>query len=211
MKSGYVYVISTDLYRGRDIYKIGFTDNLERRMKQFNNTRTHDDQFYIVNYWKTVRYMTLETQIHRALGKHHLKNELFQYPLDKINATVKQIFSENSFFNHHDLVIEGAEANRVKWNRKQGYFSIESLGIEIMMNEKNMVGEVRRWISVNDKYNLYQFICPSYFDDLISFLKEQYGTDDVDELATSVTDMSLGEAAPLDDMNEDMNALTIEE
>ena len=200
MKSGYVYVISTDLYRGRDIYKIGFTDNLERRMKQFNNTRTHDDQFCIVNCWKTVRYMTLETQIHRALVEHHLKNELFQCPLDKINATVKQIFNKNSFFNHHDIVIEGAEANRAKWNQKQGYFSIESEGIEIMMTEKNMVGEVRKWISVNDKYNLYQFICPSYFDDLISFLKKQYGTDDVDELATGVTAMALGE----EDVNESM-------
>jgi len=36
-------------YVKKDIYKIGFADNLER-MKQFNNT--HD---YIVNCWK--RYM----------------------------------------------------------------------------------------------------------------------------------------------------------
>lgn len=205
MKSGYVYVISTDLYRGRDIYKIGFTDNLERRMKQFNNTRTDDDQFYIVNCWKTVRYMTLETRIHRALAEHHLKNELFQCPLEKINDTVKQIFNKNSFFNHHDLVIEAAEAATVKWNQKQGYFSIRSRGIEVMMNEKNMVTEVRNWISVNDKHNLYQFICPSYFDEMISFLKEKYSTDDVDELVTSVKDMAL--AAP--SLNEQMRTLKI--
>jgi hypothetical protein len=192
MKSGYVDVISTNLYKEKDIYKIGFTDNLERRLKQFNNTRTHDDQYYIVNCWKTVCYMTLEMQIHRALVDHHLKNELFQCPLDKINDTVREIFSKNSFFNHYDLVIEGADKTNMRWHARHNYFSIESRGIEIMMNEKNMVDEVRKWISVNDKYNLYQFICPSYFDDLIMFLKTRYTASDVDNLASEMTDMMLG-------------------
>jgi len=210
MKSGYVYVISTDLYKEKDIYKIGFTDNLERRMKQFNNTRTHDDQYYIVNCWKTVRYMTLETQIHRALANHHLKNELFQCPLDKINEVVREIFNKNSFFNHYDLIIEGAEQHKVRWHAKHNYFSIESGGIEIMMNEKNMVDEVKRWISVNDKYNLYQFICPSYFDDLIVFLKTQYTTSDVDDLASEMTDMTLGVDDSVDGVNENMSTLKID-
>ena len=206
MKSGYVYVISTDLYKERDIYKIGFTDNLERRMKQFNNTRTHDDQYYIVNCWKTVRYMALETQIHRALVSHHLKNELFQCPLDKINDTVREIFGKkNSFFNHYDLIIEGAEQHKVRWH-EVGYFSIESEGIEIMMNEKNMVEEVRKWISVNHKYNLYQFICLSYFDDLIAFLKTSY----IDDLVSEMTDMTLGDTS-VDSVDVGMNELKIDD
>lgn len=208
MKSGYVYVISTDLYKEKDIYKIGFTDNLERRLKQFNNTRTHDDQYYIVNCWKTVRYMTLETRIHQALASHHLKNELFQCPLDKINEVVREIFSKNSFFNHYDLIIEGAEQHKVRWYKNHNYFSIESGGIEIMMNDKHIVDEVRKWISVNDKYNLYQFIYPSYFDDLVAFMKERYTMEHVDQLTAEMTDMTLGDT---DDINEGMNALTIEE
>ena len=198
MKSGYVYVISTDLYKEKNIYKIGFTYNLERRLKQFNNTRAHDDQYYIVNYWKTVRYMTLETLIHQALASHRLKNELFQYPLDKINKVVREILSKNSFFNHYDLIIEGAEQHKVGWHTKHKHFSIESGGIEIMMNDKHIVDEVRKWISVNDKYNLYQFICPSYFDDLVAFLKERYVTkdtegsgDEVDQLTSRMTDMTM--------------------
>jgi len=210
MKSGYVYVISTDLYKKKEIYKIGFTDNLERRLKQFNNTRTHDDQYYIVNCWKTVCYMTLETRIHQALASHHLKNELFRCPLDKINEVVREIFRKNSFFNHYDLIIEGAEQHKVRWYSNHNYFSIESGGIEIMMNDKHIVDEVRKWISVNDKYNLYQFICPSYFDDLVAFMKERYTIkeDDVDQLTAEMTDMTLGVT---DDINEGMNALTIEE
>ena len=192
MKSGYVYVISTNLYKVQNIYKVGFTDNLERRLKQFNNTRTDDDQYHICNYWKTVHYMTLETYIHRNLAEHHLKNELFQCPLDKINNVVKQIFSKNSFFNHYDLIIDGADTNKVKWYEDDKYFSIKSGDIEIMMNEKNMVEETKKWISVNDKHNLYQFICSSYFDELIAFLKEQYRHDGVNELATGVMSMTLG-------------------
>lgn len=208
MKSGYVYVISTDLYRENDIYKIGFTDNLERRMKQFNNTRTYDDQYYIVNCWKTVRYMTLETQIHQALVSHNVKNELFRCPLDKINEVVREIFNKNSFFNHYDIVIEGAEQHKVKWHASHNYFSIKSGGIEIMMNEKNMVEEVRKWISVNDKYNLYQFICPSYFDDFIGFLKTQY-TSDVDDLAAEMTNMTLGDTS-VDSVRKSMALLSHE-
>lgn len=198
-------MISTDLYKEKDIYKIGFTDNLERRLKQFNNTRTHDDQYYIVNCWKTVRYMTLETRIHQALTSHHLKNELFQCPLDKINQVVKEIFNKNSFFNHYDLLIEGAEQHKVRWHASRNYFSIESEGIEIMMNDKCIVDEVRKWISVNDKYDLYQFICPSYFDDLVAFLKEKYvevEDGDVDQLTLGMTDMTLGDADIIDNMNE---------
>lgn len=212
MKSGYVYVISTDLYKKKDIYKIGFTDNLKRRLKQFNNTRTHDDQYYIVNYWKTVHYMTLETRIHRALVSHHLNNELFQCPLDKINEVVREI-SKNSFFNHYDLIIEGAEEHKVRWHTSHNYFSIESGDIEIMMNDKRIVDELRKWISVNDKYNLYQFICPSYFDDLVRFLKERYAikeeSNDVDQLTSEMTDMTLGGADTVDDINEGINALKI--
>lgn len=195
MKSGYVYAISTDLYKEKDIYKIGFTDNLERRMKQFNNTRTYDDQFYIVNCWKTVNYMNLETLIHRALADHHVKNELFQCPLDKINDTVRQIFKNDSFFIHYDLIIEEAERYKLKWHYKYKYkyFSIESGGIEIVMNDKSIVDEVKKWISVNDKYNLYRFISSSYFNDLVGFLKDRYGVEDVDELATCMEDMTMSE------------------
>ena len=191
MKNGYVYVISTDLYKEDNIYKIGFTDNLERRLKQFNNTRTADDQYYIVNCWKTVRYMALETRIHKALVDHHLKNELFQCPIDKINFVVGEIYN-NSFFNHYDLIIEGAEQQKVKWHAKHNYFSIESKGIEIMMNDKCIVDEMKKWISANDKYNLYQFICPSYFNEFVAFLKKNYmATDDVDDLVSKITDMTL--------------------
>ena len=207
MKIGYVYVISTDLYKEKDIYKIGFTDNLERRLKQFNNTRTHDDQYRVINCWKTACYMTLETRIHRALASHHLKNELFQCPLDKINNVVKEIFDKDSFLNHYDLVIEGVEKHKVRWHASHSYFSIESGGIEITMNDELIVDEVKRWISVNDKYNLYRFICPAYFDRLVAFMKEECATGEEHQLATSMTDMTLGEA---DALSEGMNALTIE-
>jgi hypothetical protein len=83
--------------------------------------------------------------------------------------------------------------------------------IKIMMNEKNMVDEVRKWISVNDKYNLYQFICPSYFDDLIVFLKTQYTTSDVDDLASEMTDMTLGSDDSVDGVNESMSTLKIDD
>ncbi len=213
MKIGYVYVISTDLYKERDIYKIGFTDNLERRLKEFNNTRTHDDQYHIINCWKTVRYMTLETRIHQALVSHRLKNELFQCPLDKINNVVREIFNkENSFFNHYDLIIEGVEKHKVRWHASHNYFSIESGGIEIMMNDKRIVDEVKKWLSVNDKYNLYQFICPSYFDGFVAFMKEQYATkEEKSDLVQLTARMTLGEADTVsEDMSDRMNALTIE-
>jgi hypothetical protein len=191
MKVGYVYVISTDLYKTRNIYKIGFSDNLERRLKQFNNTRTHDDQYYIVNYWKTVKYMTLETCIHHALKEHKLKNELFECPLDKINNTVKNIIDTNSFLTHHDLIIKNADKYNVKWHKKHNYFSMEFEDIEVRMNDQIIITELKSWISVNDKYDLYRFICPAYFDDLISFLKSRYIYDEIDKVVEMTKNMGL--------------------
>ena len=61
------------------------------------------------------------------------------------------------------------------------------------MNDKSIVDEVKKWISVNDKYNLYRFISSSYFNDLVGFLKDRYGVEDVDELATCMEDMTMSE------------------
>jgi hypothetical protein len=153
-----------------------------------------------------VHYVTLETRIHRALTEHHLKNELFKCPIDKINDTVNQIY-KNSFFNHHDLIIDGVEANNVKW--RKGYFSMECDGIEIMMNDNNMIEEIRKWISVNDRYNLYRFISSSYFDNLITFLKDICVCDDIDDLTTRITEITLGDSNS--DLDENMEMLTINE
>jgi hypothetical protein len=84
---------------------------------------------------------------------------------------------------------------------------MECDGIEIMMNDNNMIEEIRRWISVNDRYNLYRFISLSYFDNLITFLKDICVCDDIDDLTTRITEITLGDSNS--DLDENMEMLTI--
>lgn len=48
---GFVYLATTDSYKLKNIYKIGFTSDLNQRLHSLNTIRTADDEFYIIDYW----------------------------------------------------------------------------------------------------------------------------------------------------------------
>lgn len=50
---GFIYVATTDLYKLRNIYKIGFTSDLTQRLCSLNTARTIGDDFYFVDHWPT--------------------------------------------------------------------------------------------------------------------------------------------------------------
>ena len=142
MKNGYVYVITTDLYKLKNIYKIGYTEDLNKRLKQFNNTRTYFDKFFISNCWKTTNYMSLETKIHNILKDYRLKNELFQVNIETINKIVENIFKDDTFFIHYDLVVENANKLKLQWLENKNYFILDYDGVIVMMNDVRITDEM---------------------------------------------------------------------
>lgn len=91
-----VYIISTPSYEKKNIYKIGYTTNLDQRLKEFNTTRLEDDEFQIYKtYSIKPSYHQLETLIHKQFNINRIKNELFQIKdLNEIDNYVSSLEDE---------------------------------------------------------------------------------------------------------------------
>lgn len=165
---GYVYVITTNLYEKDNIYKIGCTKNLEKRMKDINSTRILSDQFILKYKWKTIHYYTLENKAHNLFKEYRENNEFFRLPLEKIISGICQINeNEMKFQNNYNHLIEFAEENELRWDNKNKIFTIKNKKIDIMDVLKSI-------LIINDRYNIYKYISIKYYKELIFFLKSRY-------------------------------------
>ncbi len=45
------------------------------------------------------------------------------------------------------------------------------MNLEIFLNESSLINEIKQWLSVFDKHNLYKFLHPSHFYNIVSYLK----------------------------------------
>ncbi len=56
---------------------------------------------------------------------------------------------------------------------KNNLFSITDMNLEIFLNESSLINEIKQWLSVFDKHNLYKFLHPSHFYNIVSYLKRR--------------------------------------
>ena len=85
-KSGFVYFIKND-----DIYKIGITDNLMRRMKELQADE-------MINTVKCVNYESLEKELHKEFKKYRIpQTEYFRLTPDLVNQVNKKM-TEGAIF-----------------------------------------------------------------------------------------------------------------
>ena len=84
---GFVYILSAPMfsYYGDNVYKIGYTENLKRRMKQFIAI---PERHYV--YTKAVVSIDTEQKVHALLKPFRLfeNEELFDVPLDIIIESI---------------------------------------------------------------------------------------------------------------------------
>lgn len=175
IKKGFVYVISTAKYYKQDIFKIGFANCIKKRLLQFNNTRTSDDQFTVYLQYETIKYQKLEYLTHQALSKHRLKNELFNVPLITIQETINNIIC-TGMFNHHDILFDIVQSHNIcftnnTWAITNPPSTNDDTKCTIFMNDSEIIHLIRLWLQPYDKYNLYKFISDDYYISLLSFLK----------------------------------------
>jgi hypothetical protein len=168
------------LYEPLDIFKIGCTKNLDRRLKTMNASRTEFDKFFVVNRINTFHYFKLERGLHKLLLKHRLNNEFFQCPLNLIENALREYANLHPFLLHDDRIIQEAENKNLKWYPEKNIFSIQDEsnfpgnGVEIFFNEARLIQEILLWISIFDKYNLHRFLHTNHFDGIISYLKNNF-------------------------------------
>ena len=213
MEIGFVYIITTKLYEPLDIFKIGCTKNIEQRLKTINATRTAFDKFYISNCIKTFHYFKLESGLHHILQKFRLNNEFFQCSINTIDEAISEYVSKNVFLLHDDQILQEAENKNLKWFPKNDTFSIMDLPTplngwstpEIFFNETTLIEEIKQWISIFDKYNLYKFLHPSHFNRIITHFKINRAVIEEEENVEGVEEKDIIE----EDISEEMNRLFI--
>ncbi len=54
---------------------------------------------------------------------------------------------------------------------KNNLFSITDMNVEIFLNESSLINEIKQWLSVFDKHNLYNFYIQVIFYNIVSYLK----------------------------------------
>jgi len=152
---GSVYVITTDVYEQKDIYKIGCTKNLDQRLTAINATRIKDDSFRVVFIYESINYFDVEQSIHRALAGYRLNNEFFQCPLETIKRAIE--IKKGSFSSHKDWLI-------------QHYLSLPA-GEQPSSSDESILKLIQEILATHDKYNLYRYINSQYLQELVAFYR----------------------------------------
>lgn len=177
---GYVYVITTCNYRSRSVFKIGFTTNLNRRLKLFNATRMNDDLFYCVRNWRTVHYSKLEAYLHAQLNEYRKKNEFFKVSLSTIEEKAEEFAKTNGpQFFYQDLVLIKQETLDVNWIPLKFIFIFKDDRKERgtsrvrHVNEVEMKEVITDWISCAglDVYGMLKFAHDDVIAKLVELLK----------------------------------------
>ena len=73
--SGIVYVVTNDLLRKHNIYKIGYTGNLQERLRKLNTASPYN--FYAVFQYETSDCRRMEKLVHSKLRGQRLNREFF--------------------------------------------------------------------------------------------------------------------------------------
>ncbi len=96
---GVVYVITTTCYQTKNIFKIGYTKNLERRLTSLNMARTDEDEYFTVFMVASDKAHELEQRIHKELSDYRLSinKELFSCSLKTILDTIEQTETKINF------------------------------------------------------------------------------------------------------------------
>ncbi len=63
------------------------------------------------------------------------------------------------------------------------------MNLEIFLNESSLINEIKQWLSVFDKHNLYNFTSKSFLQYCIIFKNSLYSNDDEEECLINEMDM----------------------
>jgi len=178
MLKGCVYVITTQDYEKSNIYKIGCTSNLSKRLKTLNATRIDNDKFKIKTTIHTMTYYELELGIHKILYKYRLNNEFFRCPYFKIINAIREFSkSHPSSFIFFDVILYTAHKNKLTF--ESGIWSCLDDNIHCNFNDDNMILQIKKWLINYDKYTVFtKFAHYSFWEDILQTLKDYFNVQD---------------------------------
>ena len=87
--NGYIYICTTDNYAKLNIFKIGKSVNVLKRIEGYNSCHKQDDEYYLCYQSKTIHSEILEKYIFSMLRNFHHKGELYQIRFDMLLELVE--------------------------------------------------------------------------------------------------------------------------
>lgn len=200
MELGYVYVISTPFYLKNNVFKIGCTKNLMKRLKTLNSTRfvdndkNYNDEFFVKMFWMTKHYFELESGLHRILKDYRKNNEFFKCSYDEIERAVQMFADEKTIdYIFDDAVLIPAFFHNLKCFTLNNTFSIEIDDVKYILSEQQMLDKVREWLYKIGNERLLKYSHPSFWDKLIDLLKRNFNDNDTSQsiLCSSLAQCSI--------------------
>lgn len=171
MNEGYIYLVSTDDYSKKNIYKIGCTKNIDRRISELNFARIPDDFFKVFFKIKTLDYFYFESIIHNFYTHKKVYNEF--YELDDINKVIDEIKNiiitrKSKIILHLEILYNYMHENKIKWN---GNFFVENNNI--MYNSEVFINKIKDIIFKSEKYKLSKYMSNTHWNTILSFAKQK--------------------------------------
>ena len=88
----YVYVLHNPMFAhyGPNVYKIGYSTNLDERVKSFGTGYVEDS---VIIYYKEVASQTCETKLHKMMNNYRMKSnrEFFDCPLSLVKEFMEKL------------------------------------------------------------------------------------------------------------------------
>lgn len=165
MKEGFVYIVSTEKYASENVYKIGCTKNIERRLSEFNSTRIKSDFFQIYFLCKTFNYFYFENLIHNYFKDFKVNNEFFL--LKNINLNIEQIkniliTNKSKFTYHLEISYDYMKKNKIIWNKN--FFTENNI---ISYNENVFLDNLKIYILNQEKYKLSKYMSNDHWNKIL--------------------------------------------
>lgn len=88
---GYIYIATTKDYNQKNIFKIGSTVNLTKRLCSYNTGRLTEDKYYYLWDLRCTLWSDLEKHIHRLLTPLKEGNELYCLNYESLKKLIEHI------------------------------------------------------------------------------------------------------------------------
>ena len=87
-EAGEIYIIQTD-YMTEDIYKIGITRHISKRICQYRSANSYEPRLHY--YFPCQDVKAIDKDLNKGLIKFHVKREIFQGDIEEIKDCIKNI------------------------------------------------------------------------------------------------------------------------
>ena len=97
---GHLYIVNNEEEHGLNCFKVGFTNDLKRRLDDFNSATTTIGEYKLQGYIITKDVEEVEKKVHKSLNSYRVRRdrEFFRCSLSIINNAILE--------NSHDLIFE---------------------------------------------------------------------------------------------------------